>query len=161
MLDLFGTEPSYDYPINLHMSAYKGDRADIVKRFEDSYSKLSPSAQRRLVIENEDKPNTWSVKELIEEFFPKTRIPITFDILHHQLNSKDLPEETAFKYCYSTWETHIPLFHYSEGVDNSRTHADLPTSVPNTYGLVVDMDIELKAKEVAVQKFMELQQIKK
>jgi len=66
-----------------------------------------------------------------------------------------LTEEEAFKKAYNTWDT-IPLFHFSEGIDGTRKHADYATGVPNEYGMEVYWDCELKAKCKAVKKILEI-----
>jgi len=58
-------------------------------------------------------------------------------------------DSTDFHLAYSTWPL-APLFHYSEGVNGTRKHADMPTGIPNSYGKPVFFDVELKAKDHAI-----------
>lgn len=48
----------------------------------------------------------------------------------------------------------IPLFHFSEGINNTRKHADYATALPNDYGLPVYWDVELKAKGLAIKEIL-------
>jgi UV DNA damage endonuclease len=97
------------------------------------------------------------VKELVDIFHPITRIPITFDYLHHKCHPNNLTECEAINMCYDTWQT-IPLFHYSESApgNNPRKHADYSENVFNTYGLEFDVDMELKQKDCAIQNHIEI-----
>jgi hypothetical protein len=68
--------------------------------------------------------------------------------------SGDMSEQAAFELAYSSWPT-TPLFHYSEGIGDTRNHADYAVSTPNSYGKQVYFDVELKAKDWAIYKIME------
>ena len=59
--------------------------------------------------------------------------------------------------CWETWQTR-PLFHYSESREgnNPRAHADYATEPLNTYGLEFDLDMELKAKDLAIAEYNEV-----
>ena len=65
-------------------------------------------------------------------------------------------EEEAFNEAYQTWPTR-PLFHYSEGVDGTRKHADMPTAAPKSFNKPVDFDIELKSKDYAIFKIKQIE----
>jgi hypothetical protein len=67
----------------------------------------------------------------------------------------DLSAEEAFNLAYDTWPT-TPLFHYSEGIDGTRKHADMPASIPNSFGRDVYWDTELKFKDLAIFRIREL-----
>jgi UV DNA damage repair endonuclease len=56
--------------------------------------------------------------------------------------------------CYDTWQTR-PLFHYSESRvgNNPRAHADYAENVFDNYGLEFDVDMELKSKDLAIEKY--------
>lgn len=155
LLDLMETESSYKFPINIHMGLYKGVLSEIADRFVDGWNQLNQSAKNRLVIECEDKANSWSVTELIDILQKRISIPLTFDYHHHKLNNKGLTEKEAFKLCFDTWNKTKPLFHYSEsiiGEKNPRAHADFALNKPNDYGLDIDVDWELKGKDLAIEK---------
>lgn len=151
--DRIGLSADHNSPINLHI---QNKSVGTIDRFLKSFKRLDPNCQKRIVIENDDKVAQWSVKELIEEFYPATKIPITFDYLHHKCHPNRLTEEEAFYFCYDTWDV-TPIFHYSESdsSNNPRKHAEYATKKINTYGLDFTCDFELKMKDKAIQKYME------
>jgi UV DNA damage endonuclease len=73
-----------DRLMNLHVHNNNGTREEIAHRFYQNFKRLDENCQARLTIENDDKLNCWSVKELVDIFHPITRIPICFDYLHHK-----------------------------------------------------------------------------
>jgi UV DNA damage endonuclease len=150
--DRIGLQANYTSPMNIHIHNKNGTHSEIVNRFMQNFNRLDSNCRARLVIENDDKLNCWSVRELITYFHPKTNIPITFDYLHHKCNPDILDEETAIKACYDTWHGYKPLFHYSESRigNNPRAHADYATGNINYHGLDFDIDMELKMKDLAI-----------
>jgi UV DNA damage endonuclease len=150
--DKIGLEANYNNPMNLHVHNKNGTHSEIIERFMRNFNRLDPNCSSRLVIENDDKVNCWSVRELITHFHPKTNIPITFDYLHHKCNPDMLDEETAIKACHDTWHGYNPLFHYSESApgNNPRKHNEYAEQPYNNYGLEFDLDFELKMKDYAI-----------
>lgn len=155
--DRIGLPADTRSPMNLHVHNNNGTREEIATRFYQNFKKLDENCQARLTIENDDKLNCWSVKELVNIFHPITRIPICFDYLHHKCHSNGLTEREAINMCYDTWQTR-PLFHYSESRigNNPRAHADYPENTFDTYGLEFDVDMELKAKDLAIAEYDKL-----
>jgi UV DNA damage endonuclease len=155
-MDRIGCPADYRSPMNLHVHNKKGDYGDIISRFMGSFSNLDDNCKSRLVIENDDKLNCWSVKELIDIFHKQTQIPITFDYLHHACHSDGLDEEAAIRACHATWGDYTPLFHYSESRpgNNPRAHSDYAFNKFNTYGLDFDLDFELKMKDDAINQYV-------
>jgi UV DNA damage endonuclease len=141
-------------PMNLHVHNNNGTREEISRRFYENFKRLDENCQARLTIENDDKLNCWSVRELVDIFHPITRIPICFDYLHHKCHPNNLSEVEAINMCYDTWQTR-PLFHYSESREgnNPRAHADYAECIFDTYGLEFDVDMELKCKDLAIEKY--------
>ncbi len=92
----------------------------------------------------------------------KINIPIVFDYHHHAFNTGDLTEEEALKLAITTWGDITPVVHYSESKalheENNKlkpqAHSDYIKSLPNTYGLNVDIMVEAKAKELAILPFI-------
>ena len=154
LFDLYDCPKDYRSPLNIHIRQ-DGDPEELSQRFMSVYNRLKPSVKNRLVLEvNDNKNGTWSVKNLIKYFYERHGIPITFDSLHQSLLHGDQSDEEAFNDAYRTWPTK-PLFHYSEGVDGTRKHADMPINHPKNFGQVVDFDIELKSKDLAIFKLQE------
>ena len=157
MMDAMGLPQTYESPINIHMNIYKGGTKEIAKRFIDVYNDLPINVKSRLVLENEDKPNSWKVEELYELIYSNTGIPITYDNLHFRCNPGKLSAKDAVKLCLSTWGTYRPLFHFSDNDianKNPRAHGDYVRSIPNEYvDLDVDFEFEFKAKDYALDRF--------
>lgn len=156
LLDLFGCPQDYRSPLNIHIRQ-DGDPEELSARFIKVYNQLKASVKNRLVLEvNDNRNGTWSVKNLVSFFHKRHGIPITFDSLHHTFLHGDLSEEQAFSEAYETWPTR-PLFHYSEGVNGTRKHADMPTVKARNFNKNIDFDVELKSKDYAIFKLKELQ----
>ena len=154
-MDVIGCPADHNSPMNLHVHNNQGTREEIANRFLSNYNKLDPNCRARLTIENDDKLNCWSAKELVEIFHPITNIPICFDYLHNKCHPSYDTEEEAVQACYNTWNGIRPLFHYSESRpgNNPRAHADYACEPFDTYGLDFDVDMELKAKDLAILKY--------
>lgn len=154
-MDRIGCPANYKSPMNLHIHNKDGSYSEIIERFLESFSKLDENCRSRLTIENDDKMGCWSVRELVKEFHPKTKVPITFDYLHHKCHPDGYSEEEAIKLCHQTWGEYRPLFHLSESKNDKqiRAHSDYPTQEPNTYGLDFDLDFEFKMKDKAIAFF--------
>lgn len=164
IMDLMGLQQSVKYPINIHCNGVYGDKNATMERWSNNYLTLSKSARARLVVENDDKGSMYSVNDLHQGIFTRVQVPITFDYHHHRFNSGGLTEKEAFHLAASTWHHHdtVPLFHYSscrrtfENCDvKAQAHADFVYEKINTYNTRVDVEVESKAKELAVLKYRE------
>jgi UV DNA damage endonuclease len=153
IFDRLDLPQSYEAPLNIHVRK-DGDPIDISNRFILNYNKLSSSVRKRLVLENNDNANgVWSIKNLHTYFYQTNGIPITFDTLHHKILHDNLSEEEAFNLAYETWNT-TPVFHYSEGKNNTRAHEHMAQFLPPTYKEVY-WDVELKNKDYAILEMLE------
>jgi UV DNA damage endonuclease len=149
IFDRFGLPQDYSAPLNIHCRK-DGDPEVISSKFMNTFAKLSDSVRNRLVIEvNDNVSGVWSVKNLVKHFYENHNIPITFDTLHHKFLHGDLSDKDAFELAYSTWNT-TPVFHYSEGIGETRNHASMATGIPDSYGYDVVWDVELKNKDYAI-----------
>ena len=167
IMDIMGLPQSHFYPINIHCNGVYGDKMATMCRWASNYLNLSKSAQARLVVENDDKGSMYSVKDLYEGIFSVVKVPITFDFHHHRFQTGGLSEKEAFELAMSTWHHHNvkPLFHYSScrrtfenPESKAQAHADFVYEKINDYGHAVDIEVEAKAKEVAVLKYKEDQE---
>jgi UV DNA damage endonuclease len=153
LFDLIGLPNNYEAPLNIHCRQ-DGDPESVSSFFIKNFEKLPDNIKNRLVLEvNDNKEGTWTISNLCRHFNQKIGIPITFDNLHHLFCHGDIPEPEAFQMAYSTWNT-VPVFHYSEGVNNTRKHAEYATALPNGYEKPVFWDVELKAKDLAILKML-------
>ena len=160
ILDSMGLPQNHTYSMNIHVGGSYGDKDAAKQRFVDNFKRLSPSAQARLVLENDDKPAQYGVEDLYE-IYEKTNIPITFDYHHHRCYEDPMSEKDALKLCAKTWPKGIrQLCHYSSSKklheDASvilRAHADYVYEKIETYNMDIDIELEVKAKELALLKY--------
>jgi UV DNA damage endonuclease len=156
---MMGFEPSNYNKINIHIGGAYGDKKSTLDRFCENFELLGESTKKRLVVENDDSPNEYSVKDLFEGVYKKIGIPVTFDYFHHKFNTGGLTEEEALKLASTTWPEGITqCCHYSESrrkekLDESirpQAHSDIIYDKIDTYGLNPDIVIEAKLKEQAI-----------
>jgi len=157
--NMFGFEPSNYNKINIHVGGAYGDKESTLTRFCKNFELLRNDTKKRLVIENDDSPNEYSVKDLYEGIYKSIGIPITFDYFHHKFNTGGLTEEEALKLAATTWpDGVVQCCHYSESrrkekLDESiraQAHSDIIYDKIQTYGLEPDIVVEAKLKEQAV-----------
>jgi UV DNA damage endonuclease len=162
VFDMMGLEQSHYNNINIHCNGVYGDKKSAMDRFITNFQRLSKSVQSRLTVENDDKESMYSVKDLMY-IHERTGIPIVFDYHHHQFCTGGLSEKEALALAVSTWPKGItPEVHYSESKalheENNKlkpqAHSDYINQLPNTYGMVVDIMVEAKAKELAILPFI-------
>jgi len=159
--NMMGFKPSYYNKINIHVGGAYGDKKTTLARFCKNFHLLNEDTKKRLVIENDDSANEYSVKDLFEGVYKIIGTPITFDYFHHKFNTGELSEEEALKLAHTTWPKNVTqCCHYSESrrkerMDESirpQAHSDIIYEKIQTYGLTPDIVIEAKLKEQAIFK---------
>jgi UV DNA damage endonuclease len=166
-MDMMGLERSHKYPINIHINTIKPDKETAAQRFCEAFELIPDTAKSRLVLENDDKPNQYTPKDLYELVHQRIGIPLTFDYLHYHCNpAEGMSEEEALKISVSTWPEGItPITHFSDSrklnEDSSSkllAHSDwIWTEKIETYGLIIDTELEVKQKDLALLKYLEKQ----
>jgi UV DNA damage endonuclease len=160
IFDLMGLEPSHWNKINIHVGGAYGDKPATIERFAENFRLLSANLQKRLTVENDDKPGLFSVKSLIP-LRELCGVPVVFDYFHHSLHPDGWSEEEAFLAAYETWDVR-PIFHFSasrrefeEATAKKEAHSDwVYGNIPN-YGKEVDIMLETKMKERSLLKYLE------
>ncbi|PIQ20360.1 MAG: UV damage repair endonuclease UvsE, partial [Cytophagales bacterium CG18_big_fil_WC_8_21_14_2_50_42_9] len=160
IMDLLNLPHTPYAKINIHVGGAFGDKASAMARFAENYTRLPDNVRKRLCVENDDKANMFSVKDLLW-LHEQTNIPITFDYFHHQFCTGGLSEEEALLAALSTWPAGItPVVHYSSSkklhedpASVQTAHADYLYEEVQTYGQEMDIMFEAKAKELAVNKY--------
>ena len=151
--------------INIHIGGAYGDKPAAMERFCKNFELLPESVKSRLTVENDDKASMYSVKELYNGVYKRIGVPIVFDYHHHKFCDGGLGEQEALELAISTWPEGItPATHYSEsrreeqGDDTIRVqaHSDYIYDKIDTYGNDIDIMVEAKRKELAVQRYLEI-----
>jgi len=164
IFDFMGLSRTPYNKLNIHCNGVYGDKESALDRFCKNFEQLPESVQTRLTVENDDKASMYSVKDLYEGIHKRIGIPIVFDYHHFKFNTGGQTEQEALEMALSTWPKDIvPVVHYSESkaehqLDESikpQAHSDIINELPNTYGKEVDVMVEAKHKELAIQPFIE------
>ena len=165
VFDLLGLDRTPYNKINIHCNGVYGDKQSAMDRFCKNFELLPESVQTRLTVENDDKASMYSVKELYEGIYKRIGVPVVFDYHHHRFCSGGLTEREALELAMSTWPKDItPVVHYSESRSieqedekiKPQAHSDYVLDYIDTYGNDVDIMIEAKHKELAVNKYRRL-----
>ena len=163
-MDLMGLPVSPMAKINIHVGGAYGEHDKALARFCKNFKRLSKNTQARLTVENDDKANLYSTKMLVEGISNHVGAPVVFDSHHHELGPQDLDYHDAFYLARQTWLARgvKQQCHHS----NSRKHYEDPAVSPvahsdwyytpfENYGEAVDVVLECKKKELALQKYIE------
>lgn len=163
IMDLLGLPRDHRAPINIHVNTTQGGKEDAMQRFCTSFKLLDESVRKRLVVENDDKESQYTTEDLYQGIYNKIDVPITFDYHHHWCHPGELTQEEALKLASLTWPSGIKqLVHYSscqmihenEEQTNKRAHSDYIYEYIDTYGLFLDIELEAKAKELALKQYL-------
>ena len=168
IMDLLGLPRDHSAPINIHVNTTQGGKNEAMERFCENFTLLNESVRTRLVVENDDKESQYTTEDLHEGVYSKVGVPVTFDYHHHWCHPGKLTQEDALKLAATTWPKNIKqLVHYSScqmihensEQTNKRAHADYIYEYIETYGLHLDIELEVKAKELALQKYLKQYQL--
>lgn len=160
IMDKMGLPRTHYSAINIHVGGTYGDKEATKRRFAENFKRLSPSVTTRLVLENDDKPAQYGVEDLYD-IYEMCGTPITFDYHHHRCYEDKMPEQEALELAARTWPSGIrQLCHYSSAKklheDSSvmlRAHADYLYENIETYNMPLDIELEAKAKELALLRY--------
>jgi UV DNA damage endonuclease len=161
-MDLVGLPRTQYAAINIHVNTTQGGKEASMQRFVENFELLDDSVKSRLVVENDDKEKQYTTEDLYEGIYKTIGVPITFDYHHHWCHPGALTQEEALKLASTTWGDVKQLVHFSScrtihedaSQTNKRAHADYVYDFIDSYGLTLDVEIEAKAKELAVQKYI-------
>ena len=103
----------------LHLGGAYGDKDAAIRRFIDNVPRLSESARRRLVVENDE--TLYTVQDCLR-VHEATGQRLIFDHQHHLLNPGTLSLGDACRAALSTWPAGVmPKVHFSSPKLDSRT----------------------------------------
>lgn len=149
--------------INIHVNTTAPNKEDAMKRFCANFMLLDKSVQSRLVVENDDKESQYTVEDLYEHVYSVIKVPITFDYHHHWCHPGVLSQQQALRLASKSWPKGVrQLVHFSScktihedaSQTNKRAHADYLYDHIDDYGLDLDVEIEAKAKELALFRYI-------
>lgn len=166
ILDLMGMGP--DSVMVVHAGGLYGDKEETKKRWCRQFAELPECVRRRLVLENCE--HAFHVQDCLD-VSDVIGIPVVFDTHHHtcymQLHPDEVLEEgdDYMKSVLETWAKRgiKPKFHVSEqGSGRVGHHSDYIDTIPKylldiplKYGVHIDIMIEAKMKEKAIQRLYE------
>lgn len=148
--------------INIHAGGGHGDKRATLMRLRENLLRLPSEVRKRLTLENDD------VIYTVQDLLPVCRdfgIPLIYDVHHHRCNPDGLTVEEATELAMATWScrSQEPWVHLSsprngwQGRD-TRPHADYIDirDFPSCWrSLSITVDVEAKAKELAVLKLLQ------
>lgn len=144
--------------INIHAGGAYGDKAAALKRLASVVRDLPEGVASRLTLENDDV--TYTVRDLLPAC-GELGLPLVYDVHHHRCNPDGLDEAEATDMAGATWMGREQYCHISsprEGWQgNPKPHADYvdPADFPACWqGRTMTVDVEAKAKELAVTRLM-------
>jgi UV DNA damage endonuclease len=147
--------------INLHAGGVYGDKPLALNRFCHVFADLPGNVRSRLTLENDDV--SYTVSDLLP-VCEKLTIPLVYDVHHHRCKPDGLSVDEATQLAGATWQNleREPYCHLSSpragwGTGDPKPHADYinPLDVPECWrGRIMTVDIEAKAKELAVVRLM-------
>jgi UV DNA damage endonuclease len=162
IFDEMGLEPSHWNCLNIHVGGAYGDKQIASQRWCENFLRLSENCRKRVVVENDDKANMYSVLDLHNMIYQKVGVPITFDIFHHTFCTGDLSAQEAADLAASTWKDAPLVIHWSSSMkmyENSEAksvaHADYIYDEFNDWSTGGWFMCESKAKELSILEYRE------
>ena len=162
VFDEMRLEPSHWNCINIHVGGAYGDKLSATSRWCKNFLLLSDNCRKRVVVENDDKANMYSVADLHSMIHAKVQVPITFDIFHHTFCTGGLSSVEAAKLASSTWVSAPMVIHWSSSMkkyENSEVksvaHAKYIYDELNDWSTGGWFMCESKAKELCIKEYFE------
>jgi UV DNA damage endonuclease len=145
--------------INIHGGGAYGDKKSALARAGAALKLLSPAVRSRLAFENDDR--IYTPADLLP-FCEAHGLPFVYDAHHHRCLPDGLTQEEATRRALKTWDRE-PLFHLSSPRDgwnspDPRPHHDYidMNDFPACWrGLDITIEVEAKAKELAIARLRE------
>jgi UV DNA damage endonuclease len=121
---------------------------------------LPPNIRSRLALENDE--YSYGAAEILE-ICQATATPMVFDAHHHICHERlDSYEDSSIRYFVEAARTTWPVpewqvAHISNGRDffTDRRHSDMITTMPSAYQAIPWIEVEAKAKEIAVRQLQD------
>ena len=151
--------------INIHLGGRYDSKKQAIERFRRNFENLSARPRSRITLENDD------VSYTPEDLYPvcsELKVPLVYDAHHHRCNPDGSSVKDATDLCIETWKSRKaePYFHisspkYGWNQKGVKSHADYinPEDFPDCWlklKINFTLDVEAKAKELAVLRLMSL-----
>lgn len=140
--------------IQIHVGFPQGNKENAKIDFVKNFLKLSDSAKKRIVIENDE--YYFDIDDCLE-ISNKLKIPIVFDTFHYSILNKGKPLREVFDIVSKTWKEKdgLPMVDYSSQDPNGRlgkhcSHInidDFRKTISELSGNEFDLMLEIKDKE--------------
>jgi UV DNA damage endonuclease len=145
--------------INIHGGGAYGDKKSALARAGAALKLLSPAVRSRLAFENDDR--IYTPADLLP-FCEAHKLPFVYDAHHHRCLPDGLTQEEVTRRALKTWDRE-PLFHLSsprdgwDGADPRPHHdyIDIKDFPACWRGLNITIEVEAKAKELAIARLRE------
>lgn len=148
--------------VNIHAGGVYGDKKVALKRLRENFTNLPDRVKKRLTLENDDV--SYSVNDLLP-ICDELSVPLVYDVHHHRCNPDNLSVDEATAASLKSWQTpnrgeayfHLSSPKHGWQSKNPKPHAEMidKADFPEEwFDLNVTIDIEAKAKELAVVKIM-------
>jgi UV DNA damage endonuclease len=153
LLEAFGLDGSHKMVV--HGGGVYGDVAAAAERFAAGFARLSPAAQERLVLENDER---WPLADVLP-LAERLGVPVVFDVFHHEIRPSfpELDVREVVELAAGTWggEDGRQEVHFSTqqpgkrpGAHSETIDLDAFTRFADAVGdLELDCVIEVKDKE--------------
>jgi UV DNA damage endonuclease len=144
--------------ITVHAGGVHGNKEAALDRLASGIDRLSSRVRDRLTLENDDR--SYTPVDLLP-FCWREQIPLVYDVHHHRCIPDGFTIREATELAITTWNRE-PLFHISspifgwKGPTPERHHdfVDAGDFPAEWLGLPITVEIEAKAKELAVMKLI-------
>jgi len=142
--------------ITIHAGGGYGDKTAALQRLAKVLGKLDANVRKRLVLENDDR--IYAPQDLLG-FCKTNEVPFVYDVHHHRCLADGLSVEHVTEAALATWNREA-LFHVSSprfGWESSKPnphhdYIDIGDFPECWRGLNITVEVEAKAKELAVKK---------
>lgn len=148
--------------INIHLGGTYGSKDTAIKRFVNTFPRLSEACKARFTLENDDKESMYSVADLYR-VYEAVGVAIVFDGHHWDVGAKSGTYEEDFLTATSTWGDITPTVHWSNSrklfEDSSakpQAHSDWYYKSMTLPNVPLDIMLESKKKDLALLKLRSL-----